>query len=327
MNGTTAYRIHRVAAVPLGLLVGLCLLLYACSLEDDRDECCLPGWGIFMEYRYMYQGEDVLSQYIHTLDHYLFDADGRFVTMLPPGEQLQFQPLELDVGSYTMVTIGNASERIVLDGHEEEGLDGFLLKVFEQERMQAMTDGGADWGFSCSELYAGVGQFTVSDEPSQRFLTQLSNIHCQLDVRVEWKVRPPAVDDYRITLQNVPCCYNMDSKDFFAVGGHNFPSDVQEERSGYETIVPLKSQTLTTSFVTLRYTSSCIPSLRVYLGSEAITPVLDLTRAFQQWGWNPDRDTVQHYRIRVTILSDGSVSVQPWTEGEVADWMDGGILS
>ena len=307
-----------MAAKPLGLLIGICLLLHSCSLDDDRDECCQ---GVVMEYRYMYQNEDVFPQYIHTLDHYLFAADGSFIAMLPPGEDLQEQPLDLPPGSYTMVTVGNASERVAFEGHLEEGLDGFLLEVLEQERTMAAQ------GFSCGELYGGFGQFTVTDALQQRFLTQMSNIHCQLDVRVEWETRPPAVGDYRIALWNVPCCYNMDSKDISTTGGHDFPADMKEERDGYEATVPLKSQTLTTSFVTLRYTSECVPSLRVYLGDEAITPVLDLTRAFQQWGWNPDRDTVQHYRIRITIRSNGSVSVQPWTDGEVLDWINGGTFS
>lgn len=274
-----------------------------------------------MEYRYMHRNEDVFPQYIHTLDHYLFASDGSFIAMLPPGEDLQEQPLDLSPGSYTMVTVGNASERVAFEGHLEEGLDGFLLKVLEQERGRAARE------VSCGELYGGFRQFTVTDAPQQRFLTQMSNIHCQLDVRVEWETRPPAVGDYRIALWSVPCCYNMDCKDISTAGGHDFPADMKEERDGYEATVPLQSQTLTTSFVTLRYTSECVPSLRVYLGSEAITPVLDLTRAFQQWGWNPDRDTVQHYRIRITIRGDGSVSVRPWTDGEVLDWIDGGTFS
>lgn len=306
---------RRMAAV---LGAALCLLPGSCSLEDSRDECC---GGAVMEYEYMYRNEDVFPQYIHALDHYLFAADGRFIAMLPPGEDLRRQPLDLDSGSYTMVTVGNASERIALEGHAEKGLDGFLLTVLRQERNRAVRE------FTCGELYGGFCRFTVTGAPAQRFITQMSNIHCQLDVRVEWETRPPSTGDYRIALWNVPCRYNMDIGDIHTAGGHDFPADTETDRDGYGTVVPLKSQTLTTAFVTLRYTSGCIPSLRVFLGGEAITPALDLGRAFRQWGWNPDRDTVQHYRIRVTVRGDGSVSVRPWVEGEVMDWVDGGVFS
>ncbi len=118
----------------------------------------------------------------------------------------------------------------------------------------------------------------------------------------------------------------MDSETLATVSGYAFPSD-KGVRDRYEATVPLKSQTLTGSFVTLRYTSACVPSLRVFFGEEACTPELDLTRAFQQWGGSPDRETGQHYRIKVVIRSDGSVAVRPWGEGDVSDWIDGGIFS
>lgn len=281
-----------------------------------------------MEYRYLFKGEDVFPDYIRSLQHYLFAEDGSFVSMPEPGEYLQFQPLDLAPGTYTMVTVGNASQQIVLEGHFEGGLDGFMLRVFGQDVLQGVKAGTRGGGseFRCGELYGGYSQFTVTDEPAQRFRTDMSNIHCQLDVRVEWENRPPAVGDYRIALRGVPCCYNMDHKDAVTVGDYRFPSH-EGSRDAYEAVVPLESQTLTATFVTLRYTSECIPTLEVYLGDKAITPPLDLMRAFQQWGWNPDKDTVQHYRIRIVIRSDGSVVARPWIEGEVLDWIDGGIFS
>lgn len=273
-----------------------------------------------MEYKYMYRQEEVFSQYIHTMDHYLFDAQGRFVSMLPAGDvSLQSQRLDLQPGTYTMVAIGNPSDRVRLEGHLTEGLEGFLLSVLSQS-------GAEREAFRCGELYGGWSRFTVTAAPSQRFVTEMSNLHCQLDVRVEWELRPPGVGDYRLVLWNVPCRYGMDSETLATVSGYAFPSD-KGVRDRYEVAVPLKSQTLTGSFVTLRYTSACVPSLRVFFGEEACTPELDLTRAFQQWGWSPDRETVQHYRIKVVIRSDGSVAVRPWVEGDVSDWIDGGTFS
>lgn len=316
------------------VLTSVCLLLSSCSLDDYRDECCDQTTGIIMKHRYLYKSEDVFPEHIRTLHHYLFAADGSFLSMLPPGEQLQSQPLDLKPGTYTMVSVGNVSEQFSFEGHAEGGLDGFLLRVLGQDRqrnaahsiVQKERQGGEPQAFRCGELYSGYSQFTVTDAPVQRFRTDMSNIHCQLDVRVEWENRPPAVGDYRISLQNVPCCYNMDHKDIVTVSGYDFPAD-DGSRDEYQAVVPLQSQTLTASFVTLRYTSECLPVLAVHLGDQAVAPSLDLMRAFQQWGWNPDKDTVQHYRIRILIRSDGSVVVRPWVDGEVLDWIDGGIFS
>ena len=49
-----------------GSVAGLCLLLCACSLEDDRDICC---GNIRMEIRYVPYGVEELATYILSLIH------------------------------------------------------------------------------------------------------------------------------------------------------------------------------------------------------------------------------------------------------------------
>ena len=46
-----------------GSVAGLCLLLCACSLEDDRDICC---GNIRMEIRYVPYGVEELATYIRS---------------------------------------------------------------------------------------------------------------------------------------------------------------------------------------------------------------------------------------------------------------------
>ena len=61
--------------------------LPCCSLEDSRDICC--RYRAAMRYTYRPYGAEAFTQYISSLRHLLYDADGRFVAELPPGEDMQ----------------------------------------------------------------------------------------------------------------------------------------------------------------------------------------------------------------------------------------------
>ena len=64
-----------------GSVAGLCLLLCACSLEDDRDICC---GNIRMEIRYVPYGVEELATYIRSLRHFVFDAGAVSCGRFPP---------------------------------------------------------------------------------------------------------------------------------------------------------------------------------------------------------------------------------------------------
>ena len=82
-----------------GSVAGLCLLLCACSLEDDRDICC---GNIRMEIRYVPYGVEELATYIRSLRHFVFDAGGRFVREIPSGEPIRMLRFSLPDGDYTL---------------------------------------------------------------------------------------------------------------------------------------------------------------------------------------------------------------------------------
>lgn len=299
------------------------ILLGSCSLDDDRDLCCDPQTGVVMDYRYMYLDRDVFPTYIKFTDHYLFDEWGNFIRMVPPGRNPQRQYLDVGSGMYHLVTVGNVSDPVELFGHAEEGMEKFLLRVKSQEELEGTR---AKHSFRAGELYGGFCQFRVEDrEDTQYFRTDMSNIHCQLDIRVEFDGYIPEKGEYRFELDNVPNHYAMDYARIWNTYDHDFPAD-HGLRDRYSVTVPLVFLELEATFVTLRYSNECVPTLRLWLGDKAVTPLMDLERAFQRWGWVPDEQTVQEYRILVTIRRDGSAVLKPWVDGEVLDWVDGGVF-
>ena len=81
----------------------------SCQLEDERDLCCPEP--LTMHYVYRPDGTDVFRDNILSLRHFLFDNEGAFICELPAGETLNRQPLELNTGTYTMITIGNMTDK------------------------------------------------------------------------------------------------------------------------------------------------------------------------------------------------------------------------
>ncbi|MDE7115937.1 MAG: FimB/Mfa2 family fimbrial subunit [Muribaculaceae bacterium] len=336
MHGATIHtfraftrRIFRDCARTCGIVCMplLAAALASCSLDDDRDLCCDPSEGTLMNYRYLYLDKDVFPQYIKDMDHYLFDSEGNFMERLAPGADLQKQDLHLAPGTYTMVSIGNRDGRQSMEGHAEEGLSGFVLRARSQNEMRSGDDGEEEKGeeFHIGELYGGFCRFTVHGNRFETFLTDMSNIHCQLDMRVVWETAAPT-GNFKIELANVPSHYILDYDRKNTYNGYDFPAD-RGMRDSYSVTVPQMHQQLETTFVTLRYTSWCVPTVKIFNDTgQQITPDIDLERAFQSWGWIPENMTVQHYRIIIEIRANGSVLVRPWMDGNVLDWVLGEIF-
>lgn len=94
-----------------GSVAGLCLLLCACSLEDDRDICC---GNIRMEIRYVPYGVEELATYIRSLRHFVFDAGA-----VSCGDSLRRADpdvaFSLPDGDYTLLTLGNAESPLAFE--------------------------------------------------------------------------------------------------------------------------------------------------------------------------------------------------------------------
>ena len=54
---------------------------------------------------------------------------------------------------------------------------------------------------------------------------------------------------------------------------------------------------------------------------------IDLGKAFAQWGWNPDTRAEQIYRIEIVIKDKNNVTLRPWFDATINDWVNGGSIS
>lgn len=302
------------------LLAAMYSCFTSCDVEDERDVCCKR---IVMEYHYMRDGQDKFKDNIYSLRHFLFDGNERFLREIPSGNDLQYLELDsLQAGNYILIAIGNAAEGTALNTPSVNSrMQDFMLQV-------AGTDGR-----NTDPLYYGMCRFTPKRESAnlvQRFVTQMSNVHCKLKVTVKWQNRPPILTPepiYRMILENCAENYELDAVNGYSIGEKNFPYSPfwqQEHRID----CALDSRQLKQTFISLRYTNENLPILHILCkeNDEYVeqTPPLDLKRAFQSWSYRPSTAERQNYKIVVTIYMDGHVGVKVEMETGIADWVDGG---
>lgn len=292
------------------------LLLGSCSLDDTRDECC---GNLIMEYSYKPYDMEAFDTYIHNLRHFLFDASGGYLGEVPSGKMLTRQSLNLDAGDYTMVTVGNMTEKTLCGCAPEGGLDNFRLLVGQQ------FEGNPDLYANSDDLYWGVKEFSVDELKRNNYMTYMSNIHCKLEIRVFWNNIPQYIGDYMMELKELPVACSLSPKRSYVINGFSMPDTIGELGS-YRLRVPLRSQELYGQFVTLRYWDDLMPVFRLWFGDKAITQEIDLTRAFRAWGWFPGCTHVQEYRIQIQLFSNGTVEVSPWSDMSIEDWVNGGTF-
>ena len=304
----------------LCLLCLSCLVFTSCDVEDDRDVCCKR---ILLEWHYMRDGQDKFMDNISRLRHFLFDGHERFLREIPSGSDLQYQELDsLKAGSYTMIAIGNAATGTSLYAPPSgSSMQDFMLQVC-----------GTD-GRNADPLYYGICRFSPKLESAhllQRFVTQMSNVHCRLKVTVKWQNRPPVLTAdpvYRMVLEHCAESYELDATGGYSIGEKHFPYSPSWRRT-HQMDCSLDSRELKETFVSLRYTDDNLPVLHILCledgGYVEQTPPLDLKKAFRSWSYRPSTAERQDYKIVVTIYMDGHVGVKVELETGIADWVDGG---
>lgn len=341
-------RLHRVIPKIVGVIAIIfqMILLTGCSLDDPRDACCNLSNGM----RYVYRPHfiDEFSQHISSMRHLLYDSEGNFIREMEPGSDIQYHTLAIPAGRYMMVNLGNQSDRSELiqsdDGHVSQlTLESTALHdgKWLPSSLSSLRIGSSDSGIALSntdELFWGVSEFEIDSQGyisdlgfRRRYddygwpVTEMNNIHCHLRVKVEWFNMPPGYGDYELELSGVPSRYSLDPT--LSADADRYVVPVSNRTSSHRLTIPLLGFELDADFVTLRYTDSDIPTLRIYYKGEQISPDIDLQRAFTAWGWWPSAVHVQEYAISVTLYSNGKADVTPLIEGIVNDWIDGGSFS
>lgn len=295
-----------------------CCLVAGCDIEDERDVCCQR---VVIEYQYRREGQDKFKENISSLRHFLFSGSGFFVKEVPTGRQLQRLVMDsLDVADYVMVTVGNAASGTRLTAPPAgSSLEEFALQV-----------AGAD-GRNADPLYYGICRFKNQQVNSEQcFVTQLSNVYCQLKVTVKWQLRPPVMTEapiYQLRLEGCAESYELNGTRGYTMGEKLFPYSPGWNRE-HRIACALDGRQLRQTFTSLRYTNEQLPVLHILCREQQEyveqTPPLDLAKAFATWKYRPSTVESQVYQIVVTIYADGRTGVKVEMETGVGDWIDGG---
>lgn len=315
----------------------LLLWIPGCSTLDERDECCE---AVTLIYRYVPTTKDEYRDHIREIRHYLFDAHGVFlreITQTSPHSQRIFL-LSLPVGRYSVLTLANASDRYSELPEMREGVTR-LEELTLAARYGTYTRSGDG-----DPLFWNLRDFEARRDERHTYYCDLSNIHCRLYVRVVWKngFPPSGAEDYRLELDALPTVYRLcrpvhnglltyrkRGGDLFPQGGstleqswHEFP--VNGGAEGKITLpVSLFNNELKCTFLSLRYTNTQQPTLRIYHRGRLYRKELDLSLFFRDQGIRPDGDPVQDYKIVVEI-GKSSIKVYYYTGSRIVDWQDGG---
>ncbi len=313
--------------------VFLTLLFVSCKdyTEDTRDICCNDCSRISLNYRYIRIDDDEYGTFIKTMRHFLFDEKGLFIKEIKNNSD-NSQNLVISglaAGGYSVLTIANSSVEVFNPELVEGKTELNKLRLILPKQSTGQID-------DCSPLYWNLQKIVVpgKDECAlkQKYICDLSNIHCRLKVTVAWESLPPGDGEYSIELSDVSTEYSLYSPDNYNLNikdgvVHNFPFHTEVAGTHYCKKVKLFDLKLETEFRTFRYFEDRIPYISVSYKGKAITDKINLKRAFLEWGWNVNKRPEQIYNIQFTILKDGSVVLSQWFEGSVEDWQDGGSIN
>ncbi len=320
---------------PRLLTYSLLVLLLTSCLPDDSDDCC----GVTLHFRYMQNSEDRFVKDIKSMRHFLFDENGVFLREVFPTNGFSDRLLVRDLGKYNtkykMITIGNMTEKTQIS----ELVPGVTtLSGFSQQINTPVQNGYRGNG---DQLFYNCCSFSWDENSPTEYICDLSNIHCHLYVWAYWDHTPRYHGDYSLKITNIPASYSLSPDSTRRIRQQlDDPELWDSTPDNTVQLFPLKPTALTQhaievlpynyelegEFITERYTNEYVPVLRLFCNDEPITNYIDLERAFTYFRWYPDSDPAQEYWIKMEIHEDGSVDLNRWIKGEVADWIDGGTI-
>lgn len=165
------------AVVPL-ILFCFAFVYSACSTYDSRDECCE---GVTIYFRYAKQIKDYFPKHIESMRHLLFDENGEFINEVPSnrGNPQQLSLSQLPAGLYTLLTVANM----------EKG-NTFMTELqrsasWEEARLYNIREHDQTSYKNSDNLYWSQRTFEVKQNRRESYISDLSNVHCQLNVKVK----------------------------------------------------------------------------------------------------------------------------------------------
>lgn len=314
-------------------------LFTACAVDDTRDECCEE---VVFFHRYMKHNTDLYKENIKSMEHFLFDEAGTYLYKLTfnPASPQRIKIKNMIVGNYTLVTVANVGKdtiSLTSLAKNTSNINDFQLNVEKMFRAGAYSN--------TNEIFWSTRNFSIEASKRHYYICDLSNIHCHLFVKVIWNTIPPFPDKYEMEIRDVPISYSLDynkSRAMFIYNPkgekendwkstednvvHRFPANLKQ-LGAHRIPVTMEAQKLVGEFISLRYTNTNIPTFQLFRNDKAQTKPIDLSIAFNSWGWRPNNNPEQIYRIEMEIFDDGRVVVNQWANVSIKDWQDGGVIN
>lgn len=315
-------------------------LFTSCSLQDVRDACCE---GVILRYRYISDDKDLYKQMIQTEQHYLFDDKGTFMYEVPvdSARRTEVRLRNLKEGTYTMLTIGNRTEGYTSMDALKPGVtqlkDVTLALLHRTEDNAAYTN--------AEELFWNLRTFKVQPNKNHTYLCDMANLHCHLHIKIGWEGDLPAGSDrYTVELSKLVPQYRLEINPAYTLqvmgsvpegadrnepthdySVHHYPYSPKPHDAVVRSENTLRGRELFYEVRTLRYLDEAIPTLQLWHdGARLFNRPIDLDPIFKDWGWYPNLNPEQEYRIELLIQDNGLVTVKPWVTSSVLDWEDGG---
>lgn len=328
---------YGVLALLLLSLVGLT----SCDMDDSRDLCCKR---VDLIYRYVpspAQGDQYQQEIRGGMRHFLYSGDSIYLReVYAQRNNPQYVRLSnLIPGAYMMLTVANSSPAGTLLEHFEPG----ATLGEAQLRLAKALEHTAGLYQNSEELFYNLRAFRTNGDAPIRYYCDLSNVHCHLQVQVEWEDTPKHLSGaYELRASRIAAAYDLGrwygDPIVIARGNrhtptestltdvvHHFPTE-RGEMITHHQVRQLFDMKLYYDLISLRYRDDAIPVLRLYYQGEPVTTEIDLSKAFKEWRWHPDLIPAQLFRIKILIHPDGSVTVSQWVSANVLDWVDGGTL-
>lgn len=306
------------------LLIASWVGMGACTFSEEPQPC---PYNIKLEYWYAGSGlENMLSLYVDNLQQYIFDEQGKLLTVETfKGKDVKQWNGTLPDGTYTIVAWGNLDEGEKAPQKVQSQTGRLTL---QDMIVSARVDGvPPDYRANTSRLYYGTAELIVEGGVTHKKRIYMAHAHAALSVTVKWMTNPPSENGiYRMRLRGAPSVYEFKS-DYEAPvpsgdGNYSLPV-IQTPVTYHETRAAMNyEEEVYGQFVTFRYTSHTHPMWSLWKDGRQIVKELDLYLFFAKLPMDMSSNMEQEFDLLVTIYEDKIIVSQ----ASVTDWDEGGTI-
>ena len=327
--------ILKIRLTGIGLLLVGMLLLYmfsSCQMMDERDLCC---YNVQLNYRYYRAGKNEMSSRVSSMKHFLFNSDSILQEVYDvSGDAVKKLEVIIPSGDYTMVSFANIGE--------PSFLNDFIVGQSKMNELELYIDNLNSDGYqdNSERLFFAYRNFSVAKSGIKYYIVDCTHAHNILTINVKWKnASPPSSSRYMMELTKVPGNYQFPVSRWVTIGSfksednkipestsllvvHSIPEPLERDVE-HQTQARFKPNgNLEGTFITYRYTNQRIPTFCLYGDNGALMKEIDLTKFFQQMGWELTLNIEQEFDLTMTIDGD-KVYV---SSTNIADWEEGGTI-